>query len=338
MGVIILDGTQLEEPVSAYHIPGDKGGPLFILIPGNPGVCQYYSEYLDELKGLLPSYEFLCASHRGMDALLNPKGSVGKTTPYKLTDQVEHLCNVLEWATARATSSDPRDVIIMGHSMGAWLLQRVLVRFANSPKIRFKMAGLLTPTIRDLAGSPKGVKLSWILDTVTQYPGYVMARTVQALYKTLPNFAFGYAIKLGLGGWSSTPSHAIVSTIAMLSRPSILVQVGQLAADEISHIKSDLPEFWDASIATDRGFAIWAYFAQNDPWVSDTTRDEIISEHSHLPSVHFDIAKGDPEDAIAHSFCLRQSSRFARITAYRISITPGLEPTKPQPPTISSQL
>lgn len=152
--------------------PHTKHAEEFLIfhIPGNPGLIPYYEPFLVTLQKLLSSLEsarfYICGY-----SLLGFETAGGHTAkPSQLVglqDQINYIENLLydKVEKIRAATGRPPKVIIMGHSVGAYILLEIVLRHRKkiqSPDEDFDLIGgiLLFPTIADIAQSPSGVVVS----------------------------------------------------------------------------------------------------------------------------------------------------------------------------------
>ncbi|ODQ63840.1 hypothetical protein NADFUDRAFT_47655 [Nadsonia fulvescens var. elongata DSM 6958] len=164
-----------------------------------------------------------------------------------------------------------RAIYVFGHSVGAWIAQRVAVRLSQErlpltvkskskskskpkpkPNIDLKFVGLITPTLIDIAKSEKGEKLCWWSSKIEKsVPGLSMANIAfttskfvsscvpLSWQKRLITWVMGRDIK----------NHVVQATIKLLNRPDICHQCLRMAKEEMIRINSefepkDIEGFW----------------------------------------------------------------------------------------------
>ena len=124
---------------------------IFIMFPGNPGCIEFYQEFLETCAGQCnASIGWLGVSFAGHSY----RGLAG-TRCFTLEEQVKHLSDFLQ--LVHETHPDAR-IVLAGHSIGSWLVLRVLEN-ADSQNIPVAKAILLFPTITNLALSDQGLKV-----------------------------------------------------------------------------------------------------------------------------------------------------------------------------------
>jgi pimeloyl-ACP methyl ester carboxylesterase len=174
-------------------------------ISGNPGLIGYYHPFLSllgqylakpqdqsstegSLKKTNPSIQIYGCSLGGFEVdceNASPSTTTGKTSRdrrsklYDLEDQIDFVHDKLNTIMSQNASSSikksgpsaKRKVILMGHSVGAYIAMEVLRRHReanpesesdNEYTIDFDIIGgvMLFPTVKDIAHSPSGQKLT----------------------------------------------------------------------------------------------------------------------------------------------------------------------------------
>ncbi|EDV22597.1 uncharacterized protein TRIADDRAFT_28821 [Trichoplax adhaerens] len=127
-------------PVNANR-EGDK---RILIIPGNPGICDYYITFairLFQATGCRLSID--CVDHAGHSGL--------ETDVYTLSQQIQHKLDYV-----KQYIPDSANLILIGHSIGA----HIAIELTKSlPYARVIKSFLLFPTIERMAVSPNGVRL-----------------------------------------------------------------------------------------------------------------------------------------------------------------------------------
>ena len=95
---------------------------VILFVPGNPGLAGFYTEYLSELHSRSPNIAILAHSHlahspKSIDqsVFTNPS-SVG--LPAQLKSAIEAFDAVKQ-------TLQPRNIVLIGHSLGGWLCLQV---------------------------------------------------------------------------------------------------------------------------------------------------------------------------------------------------------------------
>lgn len=147
---------------------------LIFMITGNPGLISYYQPFLSTLHALLLSsltsqserFYIYGNSLTGFDASDSP--ALGKSgSLVGLKEQISNMENLLfqqinTHRKAAAAQEKPLKIILIGHSVGAYILLELISRHrmkVNEGEEDFDLIGgiLLFPTITYLAQSPQGM-------------------------------------------------------------------------------------------------------------------------------------------------------------------------------------
>ena len=138
---------------------------LIHFICGNPGLIQIYTPFLETLHSRLlkawPSAPIYISGHslKGFDMPVPGLGNAPKTELFTLEDQVKDQERLLKEYCKKARrrsgcAKDPK-VILMGHSVGTWIMLNIIQQNLQSYDI---IGGiLLFPTIVDIASSSAGM-------------------------------------------------------------------------------------------------------------------------------------------------------------------------------------
>lgn len=150
---------------------------LVFFITGNPGLIEYYRTFLtlcfDSLRTNYSNHHIKVAgtSLRGFgvqDGKHQLAANDNAHGPYDLEQQIEHIGLMLERAIeSLVKQGHPTKVVLMGHSVGSYILLEVLRRrkqslatqqLSNDARV---IGGIcLFPTVTHIAKSPSGKKFS----------------------------------------------------------------------------------------------------------------------------------------------------------------------------------
>ncbi|GAB7362198.1 hypothetical protein MBLNU230_g2224t1 [Neophaeotheca triangularis] len=311
---------------------------LIYFIPGNPGLIAYYIDFLNHLDKLLnqrkngPTYHIHGKSLPGFQFQPQPAPGTDKP-PYNLSEVIAKTkTSVLATAkTMQATQADanqPVEVILIGHSIGAYIalevlnkLKREALKSNSTCNITATIA--LFPTIVDIALSPSGRKLSPFL-TLPHFP-YLLSLLAKLLTLLLPTPLLQQLVaKL-----TSFPPSAAATTTAFLQCPTGVRQALHMAADEMRVVREDGwgEEVWGpgdgvlakevAEVAEGKGARLFFYWGERDHWVSEGTRDGVIAARAGVGrggGVAGPVMKID-RCGVPHSFCIRDSEIIAEEVA-----------------------
>ncbi|PGH01988.1 hypothetical protein GX51_04920 [Blastomyces parvus] len=251
-----------------------------------------------------------------------------------------HIC-----AAQGGGEEEPRqrggvNVILIGHSVGAYVAMEIIRRHRESNTLASKgdddgamdiIGGiLLFPTVVDIAKSSSGRKLTRLL--YMPYLALLTSLLVKLLVFILPESWLRSMVGMVM---SSPPGNAIDTTVEFLRSKRGVEQAIHMAADEMREITSDTwsDEIWGiassspasssaptsttASAPAKAPLNLVLYFAQQDHWVADQTRDEIIRARGSMEKdtgsngLRMQVC----EDGVVHGFCIRHSDIMAKKTA-----------------------
>ncbi|KAJ5958599.1 uncharacterized protein N7479_005749 [Penicillium vulpinum] len=319
--------------------PSDQKTTIFF-ISGNPGLIGYYhpflsllSKYLDKPKedhsSSSPSFQIYGCSLSGFEIdEHHPSPSPNNSIDLDLEGQI---CFVQEKLAAlmgdeansngngkgksTADAGTRQKVILIGHSVGAYIAMEVLRRHREaSPESTFDIVGgaMLFPTVKDIAASPSGQKLTTLLSIIPRL-AVVVSFFARLLTLLLPASLLRSVVWLVMG---DPPVHALDTTCAFLKSPRGVRQALHMAADEMRTITSDKwsDDVWGAASAHEPIAKLFFYFGRNDHWVAEQTRDEIVAVRGRKGG------EAGPtmivcEEGLPHAFCLKHSDVMARKVA-----------------------
>ena len=323
---------------------------LIYFIPGNPGLIEYYRPFLTHLRSTLEPVaasagatitvagNSLAGFH--VDGTRSTASDARTRLPLNLRQQIEdaerQIIRVSE--AARASASDdgslkkdqPVEVILIGHSVGAYIMMSLLGRQCHVAQAREAfaqqgtkiIAGIgLFPTVVDLYASPNGRKASWI----AYVPGFSLF--LQAVAKLLCYVISFAMLERLVSRFTGHPEAAARVTASFLASPMGVRQAIYLAQHELLEMREDRwsDEVWGAHTQTPDGKrkentrpnasassltkslsgddtkssrpALFFYWGANDHWISNRTRDAVIASRAALLSP----TKTTPESLQAHN-------------------------------------
>jgi len=152
---------------TVYHI---------YFIPGNPGLISYYTAFLTLLHNNLnsPSFSSLPKASASIAIYSESLGGFelsntsSSREPLSLRSQIAYVqARLSSYCTAHSPTSSSQTtpkVILIGHSVGAYIALEVLRRRASlQPTADIVSAVLLFPTVTQIAASPNGLRFAWLL-------------------------------------------------------------------------------------------------------------------------------------------------------------------------------
>ncbi|KAL5337139.1 hypothetical protein BJX70DRAFT_251697 [Aspergillus crustosus] len=254
-------------------------------------------------------------------------------------------------ATATATAEGgfagrPR-VILIGHSVGSYIAMEVLRRHRESRAHAsgsdqqqandtitlddsFDITGsiLLFPTVMDIAKSPSGQKLTFLLALIPNL-ALVISFFAKILTTLLPDSVLRAVIGFVM---KSPPADALDATFAFLTSRRGVRQALHMATDEMRIITTDKwsDDIWGVSSESSNSSSdsqnlegqmsppppaqLYFYFGRNDHWVAERTKEEIVAARGG--SGKSDVVGRGPrmvvcEESVPHAFCLRHNEVMA---------------------------
>ncbi|WFD18130.1 regulator of (H+)-ATPase in vacuolar membrane [Malassezia caprae] len=243
--------------VRALHWPsqGEPRGAL-LFVPGNPGVCEYYTEFLSHLHAHLRGRcVIVCKGSPGHDETRQappPTGRYawhGRTwTYYGLLDQVASQRLALEELRAELPAGAP--VVLAGHSMGAYVATRLLCEYADD----VQGMQLLFPTISHIGQAPQ----ARITRLLMAPPLLFVVHWLVVCLACLPAY-WHYMLVRTL---TQQPAAASWTTSSFLRRPNAVVTALRTYADEEVLI-TDIPDEL-RQVLQRRKIPVRAYWGRGD--------------------------------------------------------------------------
>ncbi|SCU83936.1 LAFA_0D06876g1_1 [Lachancea sp. 'fantastica'] len=287
-------------PSSILHlnsIKKDGSSPLFVFIPGNPGLIEFYEPFLLQIHNNNPDWEILGLSHAGMNSCDSVECPV-----YSLQEQIDHSVKVIN-----RYSRVGRPLIIMGHSVGAYFTQKVAL--CNDLTGTVVRIGLLTPTLIDIHDSEKGRKLTRVTEWVPSFHKIVAGFSWLLFEKMLPTSLTSLLLSTTMG--VDSRSDMALATKTLVTNSRFVKQALGLATEEMRVIRSD----WEfqrtfLEFCRARNVKIWFLFSANDHWVSQQTRKDLIQffeENGDSEMLEIDISP-----TLEHAFVRRHAEIVVR--------------------------
>jgi len=333
---------------------------IIFLVTGNPGLIAYYHAFLSILSTTTPTSEcvlvgfslggFEIDDHhvrerrerateidQGLEALQFPDGVHHEGKIWGLEEQIdlterrvrglvesvyEHYSNEgIRGSNDGSEEPQKLEVILLGHSVGAYIVLELLRRHAEERKskqvddgglvesVDFNIKGaiLLTPTVFDIARSQSGRVLTPLVEYV---PGFAMlvAAVARGMGTVLPRAWLRELVRrvTGMpdqgGDTSGGRVSALDATVAFLRSVKGVRQALEMAGDEMRTIREDKwgEEVWgaanivmygrkkDGDVVEEgksqgtRTAELVFYFAKTDHWIADQTRDDLLRLRGRL--------------------------------------------------------
>jgi pimeloyl-ACP methyl ester carboxylesterase len=278
-------------PTHIYQL-GDASlsSKTIVIIPGNPGLGGFYIPFAHELYNLFnENISILIISQAGHSPPLKHC--------FTLNEQIEHKLKTIE--TLLPTTKNHR-LILIGHSIGAYMVLKMLDRLKN----RIDRAFFLFPTIERMKESPAGKRF------IRWYPILIyLLPFLCFLLKFLIPFDW-LKRKIISNYFSNSPledrSILTDTVIDDLLNPLTIKNLLQMANEEMSVVQKRPDDIIERFIDK-----ITFYYGTNDHWVPH----DIPTQMKYL------YPQGDILECTnkyMHAFVLKHSKELAKIVFHRI--------------------
>ncbi|KAG2733485.1 hypothetical protein G9P44_003010 [Scheffersomyces stipitis] len=296
---------------------------ILVMIPGNPGLIEFYTTYLDLIQTEFPALEVLCISHAGFQTS-EPVNSE-KFKFYDLEYQIKHKFDIIsEFITQKLDDGyNNVELYFLSHSVGSYVHQRVIRMLLQEKelhgKFSIKFTGLICPTIVDIAQSDNGqfftklfsllpiisisLWVAWLLNTILP----------EAMAKSIIAKRFVEKPKSNDTDSVESWQNSVTGAYKLYSSQRLIEQALNLARQEMLVItRDDIINDWFFQQLSE--IKIWTFFAEKDHWVHNSSRDYTLRKYHDLTNNNLLFEVGSSEDAITHSFCVNQSVEFSKLT------------------------
>ncbi|KAK6167542.1 hypothetical protein SNE40_021543 [Patella caerulea] len=265
---------------------------LFLVIPGNPGVIEYYEEFMRQLyhrgNNKIPVWGMSYAGHVSIGSDGTGFTELVKQPPEECTllGQIRHKLAFIEECI-------PEDIklILIGHSIGSYMILRLLKYL---PKHQVLRCFLLFPTIERMALSPRGQ----IITPLLHYLRWVCVWFVKAVSYLSPQMQYRIILRIFKG--NKVPECALNATMNLFD-PACVNHITYLARDEMDMV-TDL----DQDLIRNNISKLSFYYGAEDHWCP---KEYCYEMKKNFP--HADIRLCDKN--YAHAFVLNSSQEMSKI-------------------------
>ncbi|KAI9275965.1 hypothetical protein BDA99DRAFT_431178 [Phascolomyces articulosus] len=258
-----------------------KKKKILLFIPGNPGLVEYYTDFLEEIHHNVPfPLEIFGVSNLGMN-ITTPASTKGTTSGklYSLQDQIDHKIACFD---ILCQENPDTEFILMGHSIGAYISVEVLKKRHTQ---RITQVVTLFPTIREIGLSPNGVAFTKLFS----YLPMSLVSTSAGLLSYISSPLLERLVMLLTG--QTGPCAKV--TAHQLLHGSVVKNCLFMAKTEMKQVRELDHDFYNAHA---HKFVI--YYSRNDKWAPYDHYEymkEHFPDHEHLYLC---------EQDIPHSFIL----------------------------------
>ncbi|MCJ1306850.1 hypothetical protein MMC25_000493 [Agyrium rufum] len=289
-------------PITINPPPSTSPTYHIFFIPGNPGIKAYYRLFLSILSRILASDADPANGNPSPPVSIHASSYTNfehkvSSTPFTLREQIIHAglrlrqyCTLMQ--DVQRSNGDvggakmPRKVILVGHSLGAYMAMELVSQWRRREsgfEDVVDVAGVigLFPALTYLAKSPSGVKLGW-LAMIPFFP-HLASALAGCLTIPLSRERLCQLVKMVTG----QDAEAAETTTDFLRSPMGIVQALSLAREELKEITDDRwdEELWNA-VKPESGVRrpqLAFYFGENDHWVANHLRDQLIAQRAFRP-------------------------------------------------------
>ncbi|KAL6863462.1 hypothetical protein ACO1O0_003717 [Amphichorda felina] len=313
-------------PSSIFLPADDHGAPLhakqralIFYVPGNPGLIDFYDDFLRCLASLIrasdltTAYDIYGGDLRGFrDDDHEPFGNSSTSSssdaqPWDLNGQVEAVYDAVSSQRRRDNGAPYDFVVMMGHSVGAYITVEVFSRHARqaaqrAPHLVLRNGVLLFPTLTDIALSRNGRQMAllnrfpWVGDRAHRVAVLLLMLVSQGVLAWFMERVMGFT------------GHAARVTAAWLKSRDGVHQAIHLGRSEMRSIREDEweEELWEVAEAgggDGPGLPrFYLYYGRDDEWVASHLRDEFVEKKKGRARVVVD--EGD----VPHAFCTKEKT------------------------------
>lgn len=167
-----------------------KRKPVIVIIPGNPGVIEFYEKFALELNEMT-GYDVMGLSHTGhlyddsIGRRWEPSDVYGQ-----VNDKVKFIENFfMSTENDRKNNGEPREIFFVGHSFGCYCTLEILSLLNKEVKGQVKQAFLMFPMVERMLDTPSGKNLNLL----TKYLMWLVF-LVTYLITFLPRFARAFLV------------------------------------------------------------------------------------------------------------------------------------------------
>ncbi|XP_015436696.1 PREDICTED: lipid droplet-associated hydrolase [Dufourea novaeangliae] len=291
---VITEGRWVEEGLLGY---GKKD--VVVVIPGNPGIPEFYEGFIKSLKTKLPTETPVWViGHAGH---VQPPNNLTITMPsdstwtehYSLIAQLEHKKSFIK----KYVPEDAK-LHLIGHSIGSWIVLHMLEDDSISKRV--KKCYLLFPTIEHMATSSNGQFFTKIVSHIAFFLIF-LCWILSCLPISLQLFAVNiFAPLYGIPRKCTKAVHQLLN-------PRNLKNVFRMANEEMQIVKER-----DDHILVKHADKLWFYYGNCDGWTPVQYYRNMKSKH---PNMNAELCK----HGYHHSFVLQFDKEMGYIVGNLIS-------------------
>ncbi|KAK5121964.1 hypothetical protein LTR85_004536 [Meristemomyces frigidus] len=332
---------------------------LVYFITGNPGLIEYYRMFLTRLYDILrvedPKIDLHIygSSLAGFEVSNNPPRPIAAHSgpPYDLDEQIDstamRLLHVVKQVNKAAGPDEgPLPVVLVGHSVGAYMLLEIVARWqatqkaADSKTLMDIVGGIcLFPTVVDIAKSPTGRKMAPLL----RIPGFALLihLIARVCFAFVPFLLLIRLVQL----IAMMPYDAARTTAAFIRSKHGVRQALFMAQHEMLQLTDDEwdSQLWgvrplqeaasaamgESTVKPAATSKLYFYWGKDDHWIAKSTRDTLIRTRGRTRRLSLG-EENKPwmeidKRGVPHAFCIRHSGIIAaKVAEYVTEVADGL--------------
>ncbi|KAN0134248.1 DUF2305 domain containing protein [Lactarius tabidus] len=276
-------------PAQVLWWPCNSQDPRTVLlfIPGNPGLLDFYIPFLDAIYHETDSPITIFAhAHLGLSSYIGGDRSFPDVSSVSLPAQIQAHVEFLD--ELLAAYGPGTNLLLVGHSIGAWFIQEMLKSRTLTRRIG---AFMLFPAISEIAGSPSGK----ILSPIFRPPWPRIAAYLSMLVQHAPQFLLRFVMH-------SWPESQLQVLRRFLQSPAAIYAGFTMANDEMKTVLE-----LDVSFLSEYSDRVWFYYAEKDDWVGE--QREVVLRALHGTPAEARVVHGRSD--IPHGFCINHSTEVA---------------------------
>ncbi|OAQ66282.1 hypothetical protein VFPPC_16005 [Pochonia chlamydosporia 170] len=301
-------------------IRGTHRHALIYFICGNPGLIGFYVDFLDALRNLLntsespTAYDIYGRNLLGFSDEEHEPFSQGNP-PWDVHGQVDGMYQDVasRFITTQEGPNKPYDfVILMGHSIGAYICVEIFHRHtqdpSKAPHLNLRHGFLLFPTIASLALSQSGTRMNYLRSLPTMETHFITY--AKALLSIFPQATLQWVIENIM---SFSANAASVTAEWLKSRDGVL-QALHMGKSELDTIFEDTweDELWEVSAAAEtQAPRFFLFYGREDHWVANHVRDEFIERRRRAGEKGGRTSITVDEGNIQHAFCTKEHTSWS---------------------------
>ena len=285
---VITEGRWVEEGLSQY---GKKD--LVVVIPGNPGIPEFYDGFIRTMKSRLPTETPIwTVGHAGH---VQPPNNLSLTMPndstwnehYSLTAQVQHKKEFIK----KYVPEDAK-LHLVGHSIGCWMVLDMLKDDSISKRVA--KCYLLFPTIEHMAETHNGLFFTRYISRIA-----FLLTFLCWILSCLPVYLQAFLINT-FAPFYGVPAKCTKAVLQLL-HPRSLKKVLKMADEEMRIVRER-----DDDTLSKYADKLWFYYGNCDGWTP-------VRYYKNMKSVHPNMNAELCKHGYYHSFVLQYDKEMGHI-------------------------